>query len=116
MPGLSAKRSDDDLPTSAPRWDCEAVTVLIVHPNRLFREALAVAINHQSTEVAMMGCVANVEQARRLCSRFTVEPEIILIEGRMAKWNREGQALRPQGRVTDTINEKFQSGQGGKVV
>lgn len=100
MPGLSVKPSDEEFSASDLRWDRGAVTVLIVHPNRLFREALAVAINHQRTALAVMGCVANVEQARRLCRRLSMEPDILLVERRMARWNWKGQALRPRSPVT----------------
>jgi two-component system, NarL family, nitrate/nitrite response regulator NarL len=58
----------------------ERIRVLIVHPNRLFREAIAVAVASQRRSMKVVGCVAEVDHIRHARPvQGGLAPDVILV-------------------------------------
>jgi two-component system, NarL family, nitrate/nitrite response regulator NarL len=83
MSEISGKQVSTLSPSEQSRPPREQIRVLIVHPNRLFREALAVAVASQRRSMKVVGCVAEVDIVRHAQPvQGALAPDVILVNSR----------------------------------
>ena len=95
MRGISDKQVSTLSPSEQSRPPREQIRVLIVHPNRLFREALAVAVASQRRSMKVVGCVAEVDLVRHAQPvQGAFAPDVILVNSRPTTPERLREAMR----------------------
>jgi two-component system nitrate/nitrite response regulator NarL len=83
MSEISGKQVSTLSPGEQSRPSREQIRVLIVHPNRLFREALAVAVASQRRSMKVVGCLAELDHVRHAQPvQGALAPDVILVNSR----------------------------------
>jgi len=74
--------------------DRHRVRVLIVHPDQLFRESLAVALAAQQDAMRVVGCISDAGQLHEIRPHAAMVPDVIMLGGQRGMRNVHRQMVR----------------------